>query len=337
MPRLLLLFLFLPPTLHAQTEGRRDSLSTDFFLSLDGYYRYSNPDTLLAVSPTLSHREVQLGWLSLGAAHRWRNVGMSGKLAFGPRARQFYFNGNNEVFSAIREAFAFYEPIPEVQIRAGLFPAFYGFEADDPFDNDLYSNSWSYSLAPTCPAGLEVSYSPSEQWTFLAGRYTQVYTRSAPAETAAYGFLAGYTSAATTINLAALIGDDVSIQRVRAFDLVVDHRFGERTLLGVELNYNGYRIPGEAADRYVTVGGYLRYDFTARRRLSLRGEWLDDGGGFNFAGGSEILAATLALSETIGPLRLFLEGRYDRAERRVLTGNVREASHLLLGFGYLLF
>lgn len=328
---LLLILLLAPISAFAQADTIPQP---KFFFALDGYLRYATTEATSLTSPSLDHDQLALGWLSAGASHAWGRAGVSGKLAFGARAQQFYNDGG--IASNIREAFAYLDLTDKVRVNAGLFPAFYGYEADDPYDNALYSNSWAYTLAPACPAGIQVEVKLNEEWSFMIGRYNAVFSRFNPNGASVYGGYVHYTKGENKVALSTLIGTTTQEQKIFALDLTASYALGKRTKLGTELVYQPFRNEGEDWSYYASAGLYLTHDLKDNYQLALRGEWLDDAGGFNFAPESTILHGSAALTRLFGAMKVFAEVRYDGSNAPVFPGEDRHELAGLIGFGYLL-
>jgi len=305
-----------------------------FFLALDGYLRYATTEATSLTSPALDHNQLNLGWFSAGASHAWGRAGVSGKLAFGPRAQQFYDDGG--INGNIREAFAYFNLTAKIRLNAGLFPAFYGYEADDPYDNALYSNSWTYTLAPACPAGIQLEIILNEEWSLMLGRYNEVFSRFNPNRASVYGGYINYTKGDNNFVLSTLIGTTTRERKIFALDLTANYALSERTEIGTELVYQPFRNAGEDWARYYSAGLYLTHDLNDKYQLALRGELLDDTDGFNFAPGSSVVNGTIALSRIFGAMKVFGEVRFDGANQAVLSGGEDEVLAGLIGFAYLL-
>lgn len=307
-----------------------------FFLSLDGYLNYASTEATSLTSMTIDHNQLSLGWLSAGMSHEWGRAGVSAKLAFGPRAQQFYDEGNNSVFSNVREAFGYFDLSPNVQVRAGLFPAFYGYEADDPFDNPVYSNSWAYTLAPACPAGIEVEVALSEEWSLMLGRYNEVFSRANPNQQSVYGGFLRYMWEENSIVLSTLVGTTAEGQKIFALDFTAQYALNERTTVGTELVHQPFRNDGADWTYYYSVGLYLTHKLNDNYELALRGELLNDEGGFGFAPKTTIASGTVVVSRVFGAMKVFAEARYDGSNSLIFPDGADQTLAGLIGFGYLL-
>ncbi len=285
---------------------------------------------------TIDHDQLSLGWLSAGVNHSWERAGVSAKLAFGPRAQQFYGAGNSSVFSNVREAFGYFDLAPNIQVRAGLFPAFYGYEADDPFDNPVYSNSWAYTLAPACPAGIEVEIALNEAWSLMLGRYNAVFLRANPNQQSVYGGALRYTQEGRSIALSTLIGTTTTEQKVFVLDLTAQYELSQQMVVGTELIYHPFQNNGDDWTYYSSAGLYLTYQLNEDYNLALRGELLNDEGGFGFAPQTNIAGGTVAVSRIIGAMKVFAEVRYDGSNRLIFPNGNDQTLAALIGFGYLL-
>ncbi len=328
--------LFLPRVLIAQ-EGGQDSIpGPTFFLSVDGYYRVADVDGPSLTSPSLVSDELNLGWFSTGARHEWGKAGVSGLLAFGPRGQQFYGGADDGVSGYIREAFAYLQLTPALQVSAGLFPAFYGYEADDPFLNEHYSNSYAYSLAPACPAGVQLEWDISPKWGILLGRYNEVASRVSIDGRSVYGGSLMYTDGEDAAALSFLAGQTVGDQRVVAINFTSKVQLGRQWWGGGELQYHPFRNPGEARTNYTSAGLYLKYDSTKDWYCALRGEYFRDQGGFGFQPETVINSITLTAAKVFGLMKVFVEVRRDGANIPIFSSRQETESSALIGMSYLL-
>jgi len=335
---LLVLLLCLPDQLRAQTAAATDSIpGPTFFLSLDAYYRVSDPEGATLTSPSLVSNEINLGWLSAGARHEWGKAGVSGLIAFGPRGQQFYGGPDEGVSGFIREAFAYLLLTPDLKVSAGLFPAFYGYEADDPFLNEHYSNSYAYSLAPACPSGIQLKWTISERWGLLLGRYNEVASRFTIDGRSVYGGSLTYANGEEKkAALSFLSGQTVGDQQILAFNLTAGIPLARQWAVGTELQYHPFRNPGEARTNYSSAALYLKYDSAKNWYCAFRGEYFSDRGGFGFEPETGIRAFTLTAAKIIGLMKAFAEVRTDNANVALFAGGGKTETSALVGFSYLL-
>ncbi len=318
-------------------ETAQDSLSTPtFFLSLDAYYRLASTDEESQGSPSLQHGQVSLGWITAGVEKQWGRLGGQVKLAYGSRARQFYEESSSGPISHVREAVVSLDVSDKVSIRAGVFPGFYGFEADDPQENDHYSNSWAYSLSTAGQAGVQLEGQLTESLSWMVGCYNDAFSRFLPNSGVICGGYLSYEGQAVGVMFSTLLGHTSEAQDLLLLNLVAEAAVSPRTQFGAELVYQPFRDPGSSWSAYGTLGLYCSQQLPRNFSLALRGELFHDRGGFYFLEETKVVAGTVTLTKAVENVKFFAELRLDESNRAVLGAGLGRALALLVGAGYLL-
>ena len=324
-------------TMAAQSSAADTSQSFRFTLDLDGYYRYASSRETSRSFLAMDHDQLSLGWLSGGVDYERNGAGVSARAAFGPRAFQYFNEGNGGVLDNVRYAFGYYQVAGWLRLNAGVMPTFYGYEFDDPIDNDQYSNSWAYTYSPASVTGVTAELDLGQGWTAMLGRFNGTFSRFNRNGRAVYGGYLNKTSERWWGQLSTLLGRTEADQRYRMLDLTVGYAVNQRLRVGGEITYHPFREPGPNQDwtRYWLFAQYLAFDLDDRSTFALRQEIVRDRGGFVLPPGMGVYSLTTALTRAVGPAKFFAELRLNNAVDPLFReGSQRVELAGTVGFAY---
>jgi Putative beta-barrel porin-2, OmpL-like. bbp2 len=214
-------------------------------------------------------------------------------------------DGNSNTFDAV-QAYLQYATGP-LTVIAGKYVTLAGAEVIAPTGNTNYSRSLLFFGEPLTHTGVRATYALNDTINLYAG-VNNGWNRTSTS----YGSKTGEVGAAWTPNkifsLAAYayIGKDASFDANRTFiDLVGTYNVTESLSVVVSYDYGKQKqhFEGESDLRWSAIAGYLNYAITDQYRVSLRGELLDDKGGF--VTGAPQKAKEVTLTFGYAPVKAF--------------------------------
>ena len=229
-------------------------------------------------------------------------------------------NGGDSEFN-VTQAFVQYAKGP-LTVIGGRFLTLAGAESENPTLNTNFSRSLVYFAEPITHTGLRATYAATDTLSVIIGINDGWNTTSTSygSKTGEFGLL--YTpNKAASITAQAYVGKDPSYNATRALvDIVAT--YNATASLSFVLNYDW----GEQEQQPVgtdlsnldwnALAGYVNYAFNSQWRVSLRGELLDDQGGFVTNTPQKIEEGTVTVGYS--PMKSFelrLEGRYDTSNK----------------------
>lgn len=226
-------------------------------------------------------------------------------------------NGTNSEFN-LTQAFIQYATGP-LTVIGGRFLTLAGAESENPSLNTNFSRSLLYFAQPITHTGLRATYAATDILSVVVGINDGWNTTST-----SYGSKTGELALLLTPNKTAsvtaqaYVGKDPAYDATRALVDIVG-TYNVTSSLSLILNYDwgqqqqrpvlGTDLPNLQWDG---LAGYVNYAFNEQWRISLRGEYLDDKGGFVTSTPQTIEEGTITVGYApVKSLELRLEGRYD--------------------------
>ena len=230
-------------------------------------------------------------------------------------------NGTHGAFD-VTQAYLQYATGP-LTVIGGRFLTLVGAESESPALNTNFSRSLVYFAEPITHTGLRATYAATDTVSVIAGinEGWNTISNSYGSKTGELAFL--YTpNKVVSFSAQGYVGKDSAYDATRTLiDLIATYNATES--LTLILNYDWgqqQQRPALDTDRpnlnWNAVAGYVNYAFNSQWRVSLRGEVLDDQGGFVTGTAETIEEGTATLG--YAPVKSFearVEARYDRSNR----------------------
>ncbi len=231
-------------------------------------------------------------------------------------------------------------------LEAGVYPSHIGMEAFQSQDNWNYTRSWLGELSPYYQTGLKLAYPLSERWSAQLHLLNGWQVIADNNRGKSLGAQLAYNAERLSLSLNGIVGPELAADDddLRALGDVVATWKATRSLsLGFSADLAGEQRPAGESARWAGLGLYARFSPSeSRTALALRGEHYDDGDGAISGTAQTLKELTVTLEHRPDPrLILKLEGRYDRSNADVFTGDeldaagapVRKSSQFLLLLG----
>ena len=230
-------------------------------------------------------------------------------------------NGTHGAFD-LTQAYLQYATGP-LTVIGGRFLTLVGAESESPALNTNFSRSLVYFAEPITHTGLRATYAATDTVSVIAGinEGWNTISNSYSSKTGELAFL--YTpNKIVSFSAQGYVGKDSAYDATRTLiDLIATYNATES--LTLILNYDRgqqQQRPALDTDRpnlnWNAVAGYVNYAFNSQWRVSLRGEVLDDQGGFVTGTAETIEEGTATLG--YAPVKSFearLEARYDTSNK----------------------
>ena len=230
-------------------------------------------------------------------------------------------NGTHGEFN-VTQAFIQYAR-GSLTVIGGRFLTLAGAESENPSLNTNFSRSLLYFAEPITHTGLRATYAATDTLSVVVGINDGWNTTST-----SYGSKTGelavlFTPSKTTaLTAQAYVGKDSAYDATRALVDIVG-TYNATSSLSLILNFDWGRQeqqPALGTDRptlqWDGLAGYVNYAFNDQWRISLRGEYLDDKGGFVTGTAQKTEEGTITAGYS--PMKSFelrLEGRYDTSNK----------------------
>lgn len=310
-------------TAPAPTSPLFDNLLTASGITATGYiatsYYHSSGDSTFHEFDT-AHDTFQLDQAGLTVAYQPKEgFGALVNLVAGEDARVINAaeNGTNSEFN-LTQAFIQYATGP-LTVIGGRFLTLAGAESENPSLNTNFSRSLLYFAQPITHTGLRATYAATDILSVVVGINDGWNTTSTSygSKTGEFALLLTPNKAAS-VTAQAYVGKDPAYDATRALVDIVG-TYNVTSSLSLILNYDwgqqeqrpvlGTELPNLQWDG---VAGYVNYAFNDQWRVSLRGEYLDDKGGFVTSTPQTIEEGTITVGYApVKSFELRLEGRYD--------------------------
>ena len=222
----------------------------------------------------------------------------------------------------VTQAFVQYAHGP-LTVIGGRFLTLAGAESENPSLDTNFSRSLLYFAEPLTHTGIRATYAATDTITLTAGINNGWNTTSTSYGSKTGEFAVMYMpNKIVSLTAQAYVGKEASYNATRALlDIVATCNATDS--LSFVLNYDwgqqqqqpvaGTALPSLDWDG---IAGYVNYAFNSEWRISLRGEYLDDKGGFVTNTPQKIESGTVTAGYS--PVRSFelrLEARYDTANK----------------------
>lgn len=230
-------------------------------------------------------------------------------------------NGGDSEFN-VTQAFVQYAKGP-LTVSGGRFLTLAGAESENPTLNTNFSRSLVYFAEPITHTGLRATYAATDTLSVIVGINDGWNTTSTSYGSKTGEFALLYTpNKVASITAQAYVGKDPGYNATRALvDIVAT--YNATASLSFVLNYDwgaqeqqpvlGTDLPNLD---WNALAGYVNYAFNSQWRVSLRGEFLDDQGGFVTNTPQKIEAGTVTVGYSpVQSFELRLEGRYDTSNK----------------------
>jgi hypothetical protein len=207
-------------------------------------------------------------------------------------------------------------------VQAGKFTTLAGAEVIAPTGDTNFSRSLLFFAEPLTHTGIRTTWRLRDTVSLTVGinngwNYTRIDSDSKTGEFGIALSPDGYLS----LTAQAYVGRDPVVGANRTFfDTVAT--YNATSSLSFVLSYDWGRQASSAAiagGDWNGVAGYINYRLCRRWRLSLRGETLDDRGGFILGAGvsQRVAEGTVTVGyDPVARFELRVEGRYDSSSRR---------------------
>ena len=230
-------------------------------------------------------------------------------------------NGTNSELN-VTQAFIQYAR-GSLTVIGGRFLTLAGAESENPTLNTNFSRSLLYFAEPITHTGLRATYAATDTLSVVVGINNGWNTTST-----SYGSKTGELALLFTpdktaaLTAQAYVGKDPAYDATRALvDIVGTYNATASLSLILNVDWGQQeRQPVLGTDlpnlQWDGLAGYVNYACNDQWRISLRGEYLDDKGGFVTGGAQKIEEGTITAGYS--PMKSFelrLEGRYDTSNR----------------------
>ena len=230
-------------------------------------------------------------------------------------------NGGDSEFN-VTQAFVQYAKGP-LTVIGGRFLTLAGAESENPTLNTNFSRSLVYFAEPITHTGLRATYAATDTFSVIVGINDGWNTTSTSYGSKTGEFALLYTpNKVASITAQAYVGKDPGYNATRALvDIVAT--YNATASLSFVLNYDWgeqEQQPALGTDLpnldWNALAGYVNYAFNSQWRVSLRGEFLDDQGGFVTNTPQKIEEGTVTVGYSpVKSFELRLEGRYDTSNK----------------------
>jgi Putative beta-barrel porin-2, OmpL-like. bbp2 len=286
-------------------------------------YYYSNDDSTYHEFDT-AHDTLQIDQAAITLAYQPKaGFGALVNLMAGEDARFIneQQNGTHGAFD-VTQAFLQYAKGP-LTIIGGRFLTLVGAESESPALNTNFSRSLVYFAEPITHTGVRATYAATDTVSVIIGVNEGWNTISNSYGSKTGEFSLQYTpNKIVSFSAQGYIGKDQAYDATRSLIDVIA-TYNATASLTLILNYDWgqqQQRPLLDADRpnlnWNAAAGYVNYAFNSEWRISLRGEVLDDQGGFVTGTPETIEEGTVTLG--YAPLKSFearLEARYDTSNQ----------------------
>jgi hypothetical protein len=227
-------------------------------------------------------------------------------------------------FRNIYRASVSYKVSDRLTVEGGIYPSHIGFESGLTRDNWNYTGSWGANFTPYYQTGVKAVWSFADGWS--AGVHVlngwQIIADNNGAKS--LGAHVGWSGERGSVTLNGwygpeLPGDDDHIRSL--IDVVATVKPTEVLSLAFDGHVGRQELPGSATAEWTALTAYLRYQLAETWAVTLRAEQFDDPDG-GISGVSQTLEeGTLTLEHRLHKQAVIkLEGRYDRSDARVFSG-----------------
>ena len=304
-----------------------DNLLASTGITATGYvaasYYYSTDDSTYHEFDT-AHDTLQIDQAAITLAYQPKEgFGALVNLMAGEDARFIneQQNGTHGSFD-VTQAYLQYAKGP-LTVSGGRFLTLVGAESESPALNTNFSRSLVYFAEPITHTGLRATYAATDTVSVIVGvnEGWNTTSNSYGSKTGEFAFL--YTpNKVVSLSAQGYVGKDPAYDATRTLvDLIAT--YNATASLTFILNYDRgqqQQRPVLDTDRpnldWNAVAGYVNYAFNSEWRVSLRGEVLDDQGGFVTGTPETIEEGTVTLG--YAPVKSFearLEARYDTSNQ----------------------
>jgi hypothetical protein len=240
-------------------------------------------------------------------------------------------NGTDGEFN-VTQAFVQYTHGP-LTVIGGRFLTMAGAESENPSLDTNFSRSLLYFAEPLTHTGIRATYLATDTFTLTAGFNNGWNTTSTSYGSKTGEFAVMYMpNKIVSLTAQAYVGKEESYNATRALlDIVATYNATDS--LSFVLNYDwgeqqqqpvsGTDLPSLDWDG---IAGYVNYAFNSQWRISLRGEFLDDKGGFVTNTPQKIEEGTVTAGYSpVKSIELRLEARYDTSNEATFIYKTADA------------
>lgn len=225
-------------------------------------------------------------------------------------------NGTNSTFN-IRQAYLQYA-WSAVTVIAGKFTTLAGDEYSNPVTDLHFSRSFLFFAEPLTHTGVRSTWALTDTVNIIAGVNNGWNTTSTSSGSKTGEVGVAYTPSKTlALNLTGYFGKDPAFDAERSFmDFVATYAWSEALSFALNVDWGEQAQPAGPDLKWDGVAAYVSYAINSLWRLSLRGEYLDDKGGF--VTGTPQKLKEVTLSAGFSPVKNFelrVEARYDKSNQ----------------------
>ncbi|HVS76064.1 MAG TPA: outer membrane beta-barrel protein [Steroidobacteraceae bacterium] len=200
-------------------------------------------------------------------------------------------------------------------VQAGKFTTLAGAEVIAPTGNANYSRSLLFYGEPMTHTGLRATYAVNDMVSVIVGvnngwNYTKLAGFSS--KTGEFG-LALAPARNISLTAQAYVGRDPVVGASRTFfDTVATYNATSTLSLAASFDW-GKQAQAAGPDlKWDGIAGYVNYQLSGQWRVSLRGEYFDDKGGFITGTSQKVKEGTVTVGyDPVSSFELRLEARYD--------------------------
>lgn len=333
-----LLLLIVPGAALAQ-EAAEEEDAKDWQIGgfVDAYYTWNGNDPAAQTNffpgagvAGKRNEEFALNWAALEIRRDPKPVGFH-LIAGAGNAIEVLHSGEPEGETVGRDEFRYlyrasvsYAVSDRLTVEGGIYPSHIGFESGLTRDNWSYTGSWGANFTPYYQTGVKAVWSLADGWS--AGLHVlngwQIIADNNDGKS--LGAHVGWSGDRGSVTVNGwygpeLPGDDDSMRSL--FDVVATFKPTEAMSLAFDGYVGRQELPGTDSAEWNTLTGYLRYQIAEPWAITLRAERFDDPEGGISGVAQTIDAGTLTLEHRLHEQAVLkLEGRYDRSDARIFTG-----------------
>lgn len=294
------------------------SATIDISGYVDLYYRYAENKLGSATSFTETSDAFSLGMANLLFSKQQGHFGFVADLGFGPRA--ITADGNaGSILAAVKQLYITYAPTSKLQLTAGNFATFVGYESIDATANPIYSTSYQFSKGPFCHTGLKAGYAFTSRWSAMIGVFNDTDSKFDDVKGKHVGVQLAFLQGGFRTALNYLGGrEDNTLGSKRnghQLDLTTTWTLCPKWSLGLNASEKILVLPeSDRTSDWKAAALYLNYACTDIFGLSFRGEVFDDSDGVIFGiAHNHVMEFTLAGNIRVDGFTLIPEVRLDTA------------------------
>ncbi len=315
------------------------SLPFDIHGSVDAYYQHSFAETPAPTSFTDTEDGFSLGMGNLMLSREGK-VGFMLDLAFGPRADAANGFTTGSTLAAVKQIYLTYSPWDWINLTAGNFSTFIGYELITPADNINYSMSYLFSNGPFYHTGIKADVALGEKFGLMVGLFNDTDNKFDFTSGKHIGAQLSYAEGNFAVYLNYLHGKSIEGDTllpdtyVNQLDLVATLQATEKLALGLNITdkINTVAEGGEDTN-WFGAALYANYTFSELFTLGFRGEYLGDKDGLILgATDGSVIDLTLSGNFHVGPMIFIPEFRLDLANEEVFTGEDGKATNAIPSF-----